>query len=109
MALRGSDGTNSHWVGTLKPASAARAKARSSSRSGGSAGSVGTTKALIVSPSSRSGTPITAALGDPRVLEEAVFHLLRVDVLAAPDDHVAAPADQVEVAVVTDPAQVTGV
>ena len=32
MALRGSDGTDSQWAGTLKPASAARANARSSSR-----------------------------------------------------------------------------
>ena len=33
---------------------------------------------------------------------------MRVDVLAAPDDHVAASADQVEVAVVIEPAEVTG-
>jgi hypothetical protein len=43
------------------------------------------------------------------VLEQPVLDLLRVDVLAAPDDHVAAAAGQVQVAVVIEPAQVTGV
>ena len=46
-------------------------------------------------------------LGYQGMLEQPVFDLHRVDVLAAPDDHVPAPADQVEVAVVVEPAQVT--
>src|SRR5260370_17208521 len=53
------------------------------------------------------GYPDYRCVGYLRMLEQAVLDLHRIDILPAPDDHVAASADQVQVAVAVDPAQVT--
>ncbi len=82
--------SNSHWAGHLEARQRGGAKARSSSavRRVGRIGC--TTKALMASPSSRSGTLITAASAIRGCSSKPVFDLHRVDVLAAPDDHVSA-------------------
>src|SRR5439155_23933640 len=47
-------------------------------------------------------------LGNCRVLGQDVLHLGRVHVLAATDDFVAAPADEIQIPVFVDPSDVTG-
>ena len=81
---------------------------RSRSSVGGSAGSRGTTTASGVSPHFGSGTPIDRHLGDLGVRGQDVLHLGAVDVLAAGDDHVLLAVDDVDVAVLVLPHQVTG-
>ena len=61
------------------------------------------------SPYFLSGTPITCDVGDRRVAVEVLLDLARIDVLAAADDHVLDPPDDVAVAVGVDGREVAGV
>ena len=61
------------------------------------------------SPSRSSGTPITAACAIARVAQQQVLDLGRVRVEAADDEHVLDPADDAQVAVGVEGAEVAGV
>ena len=69
---------------------------------------VQTTTATTPSPKSACGTPITADSTTPGDRVDLVLDFLRVDVEAAGDDEVLAPADDVDIAVVVDLAEVAG-
>ena len=57
----------------------------------------------------RVGHADDGAVGHGRVLEEGGLHLDAVDVLAAPDDHVLGPVDDVDEALLVDAGHVAGV
>ena len=85
----------------MKAASRSRRKAWSSSSVAAAPG-VSCTTAPTSSPSTSWGMPMTAASVDGRVLEQRGLDLGAVDVLAAADDHVLGPVDDVDEALVVD-------
>ncbi len=65
-----------------------------SSAASASDGDAATTNALIASPLTSSGIPITAASDNGRVADEALLDLARADAVAGARDQVVGSADE---------------
>ena len=98
VSLWGNSARNSMRSGTRVERSRSLTHARSSSASGGLAGSGrATTTAAICSPHSRDGIPIDGDVVDVRVGAQHLLDLAGGDVLAAADDDVVEPSLDVQV------------
>ena len=109
VVVFGSSGTISTYFGTMKLSSRAWHSRWMSFVGRASTPGSSTTNAFTAWPRISSGTPMTAASLTPVMLIERVLDLLRRDLLAARLDDVVHAADEVEVALVVEPAEVAGV
>ena len=96
------------WVGTMKPASRAFTCSLELVRRDLGPRAQDDDGAHLLAEGGM-GHADDGAVGDGGVFEEGGLDLHRVDVLAAPDDHVLGPVDDVDEVVLVEPRHVAGV